>query len=193
VAGLERKPVGRAEVKDTHGNVVPPAADVDENMLECWGIKAERAANALKTAMSLNVKDLIRDGKNDPGFIWDMLKTSFIQQRTAPCFNVYHALHSDQKLDSKWLEGLINRVDEHIRIIIVGSKSIAMFGNFGLFAVWCYTVKKSHLALQRDSKVLPLGFLMDFFSYNLNLYLQRYTLFKMEISLQCFSSFWHRT
>jgi hypothetical protein len=23
---------------------------------------------------------------------------------------------------------------------IVGSKSIAMFGNFGLFAVWCYTV-----------------------------------------------------
>jgi hypothetical protein len=50
----------------------------------------------------------------------------------------------------------------------VGSESIAMFGTFGLFAVWCYTVEKSHLALQRESKVLFLGFLMDFISYNLN-------------------------
>jgi hypothetical protein len=50
----------------------------------------------------------------------------------------------------------------------VGLESIAMFGTFGLFAVWCYTVKKSHLALQRESKVLLLGFLMDFILYNLN-------------------------
>jgi hypothetical protein len=50
----------------------------------------------------------------------------------------------------------------------VGLESIAMFGNFGLFAVWCYTVEKSHLALQRESKVLLLDFLMDFISYNLN-------------------------
>jgi hypothetical protein len=50
----------------------------------------------------------------------------------------------------------------------VGSESIAMFGNFGLFAVWCYIVVKSHLALQRESKVLLLGFPMDFISYNLN-------------------------
>jgi hypothetical protein len=26
------------------------------------------------------------------------------------------------------------------KINTVGSESIAMFGNFGLFAVWCYTV-----------------------------------------------------
>jgi hypothetical protein len=50
----------------------------------------------------------------------------------------------------------------------VGLESIAMFGSFGLFAVWCYTVVKSHLALQRESKVLLLGFPMDFISYNLN-------------------------
>src|SRR5713226_2946100 len=71
----------------------------------------------------------------------------------------------------------------------VSSKSIAMFSSFGLFAVWCFTVWKSHLALQRERKVLLLGFLMDFSSYNLNQWLWRYALFKMEITLQCFSSF----
>jgi hypothetical protein len=50
----------------------------------------------------------------------------------------------------------------------VGLESIAMFGSFGLFAVWCYTVEKSHLTLQRERKVLLLGFPMDLISYNLN-------------------------
>src|SRR5258708_14792430 len=117
VSGLERKPVGRAEVKDAHGNVVTPAADVDEDKLEGWEIKAEKAAGALKTAMFPDVKVLIRDGEDDPIFIWDTLKTSFIQPRTAPRFNAFHALLSVQKLDSESLEGLINRVDEHIRIM----------------------------------------------------------------------------
>jgi hypothetical protein len=34
VAGLERKPVKRAEVKDIHGNVVTFATDVDKDKLE---------------------------------------------------------------------------------------------------------------------------------------------------------------
>ena len=71
----------------------------------------------------------------------------------------------------------------------VGSESIAMFGSFGLSAVWCFTVWKSHLALQRESKVLLLGFIMEFSSYDLNQWLWRYALFKMEIPLQCFPSF----
>ncbi len=53
-------------------------------------------------------------------------------------------------------------------LIIVGLESIAMFGSFGFFAIWCFTVWKSHLALQNESKVFLLGFLMDFSSYNLN-------------------------
>src|SRR5258707_11991106 len=72
---------------------------------------------------------------------------------------------------------------------IVGSESIAMFGSFGLVAVWCFTVWKSHLTLQRESKVLLLGFLMESSSYDLNQWLWRYALFKIEISLQCFPSF----
>src|SRR5258708_36459283 len=71
----------------------------------------------------------------------------------------------------------------------VGLESVAMFGSFGLSAVWCFTVWKSHLALQRESKVLLLGFLMDFSSYNLNQWLWRYAHFKMEIPLQRFLSF----
>jgi nitrate reductase NapE component len=53
-------------------------------------------------------------------------------------------------------------------VLTVGLESVAMFGSFGLFAVWCYTVKKSHLALQRECRVLLLGFLMGFISHNLN-------------------------
>src|SRR5712692_6715289 len=71
----------------------------------------------------------------------------------------------------------------------VSSESVAMFGSFGLFVVWCFTVWKSHLALQRESKVLLRGFLTDFSAYYLNQWLWRYALFKMEITLQCFPSF----
>jgi hypothetical protein len=80
-------------------------------------MKAEKAAGALKTAMSPDVRVLIRDGEDDPLFIWVTLQKSFIQQRTAPHFNAYHALLSVQKSESESLEGLINRVDEHIRVI----------------------------------------------------------------------------
>ena len=80
-------------------------------------IKAEKAAGALKTAISPDLRVLIRDCENDPLLIWDTLKTSFIHQRTAPHFNAYHALLSMQKKDSEALKGLINKVDEQIRII----------------------------------------------------------------------------
>jgi hypothetical protein len=46
--------------------VVTPAVDVNEDKLERWEIKAEKAAGALKTAMSPDVRVLIRDGEDDP-------------------------------------------------------------------------------------------------------------------------------
>ena len=39
---------------------------LDEDKLEWWEIKAERAAGALKTAMTHEVKVLIRDCEDDP-------------------------------------------------------------------------------------------------------------------------------
>src|SRR5438309_10833162 len=57
------------------------------------------------------------DCEDDPMLIWDTLKTSFIQQRTATRFNAYHTLLSVEKSDSETLDSLINRVDEQIRVI----------------------------------------------------------------------------
>jgi gag-polypeptide of LTR copia-type len=117
VSGQEKKPAPKPEVRDSQGQVIAPAVAVDEDKLERWEIKAERAAGALKTAMTHDVKVLIRDCEDDPIKIWDILKTSFIQQRTAPRFNAYHTLLSIQKDNSEPLDSLINKVDEHIRVI----------------------------------------------------------------------------
>ena len=80
------------------------AVALDEDKLEKWEIKAEQAAGALKTGMSHDVKVLIRDCEDDPILIWETLKTSFIQQQTAPRFNAYHSLLSVEKLDSEPLD-----------------------------------------------------------------------------------------
>jgi hypothetical protein len=97
--------------------------DVDEEKLERWEIKAERAAGALKTSMFHDIKVLIRDCEDDPLLIWKTLKTLFIQQWTAPCFNAYYTLLSVEKLDSETLDSLINRVDKQIRVIKLLSPS----------------------------------------------------------------------
>jgi transposase InsO family protein len=117
VSGLEKKPAGKPEIMDPSGKITCQAVPVDEDKLERWETRAERAAGALKTAMSQEVKVLIRDCEDDPILIWETLKTSFVRQRTAPRFNSYHALLSVQKSDSESLDSLINRVDEHIRVI----------------------------------------------------------------------------
>ena len=109
VSGLEKKPAPKLEIRHSAGNITPPAVALDVDKLERWDIMAEKAAGALKTAMSPDIMVLIRDCKDDPLLIWDTLKTSFIQQRTAPCFNAYHALLSVEKKDSESLEGLVKR------------------------------------------------------------------------------------
>ena len=117
VSGVEKKPEAKLEVKDSKGHILSPAVPLDEDKLERWEIKAERAAGALKTAMTHEVKVLIRDCEDDPIMIWNTLSASFIQQRTAPRFNAYHTLLSTQKDDSESLDALINKVDEQIRVI----------------------------------------------------------------------------
>ncbi|KAH9045843.1 hypothetical protein EDB84DRAFT_1558789 [Lactarius hengduanensis] len=117
VSGSEKKPVGKPDVLDSKGTVLTAATPPDEDKLERWEVKAEKAAGALKTAMSHELRVLIRDCEDDPIAIWDTLKASFVQQRTAPRFNAYHTLLSIQKDDSESLESLINKVEEQIRVI----------------------------------------------------------------------------
>ena len=84
VSGLEKKPAEKPEIKDSGGKMVSKAVPVDEERLERWETKAERAAGALKTALSQEVKVLIQDCEDDPILIWETLKTLFIRQCTAP-------------------------------------------------------------------------------------------------------------
>ncbi|KAI9450339.1 hypothetical protein BJY52DRAFT_1191926 [Lactarius psammicola] len=98
VSGSEKKPTGKPKVLDSKGNVLTAAMPPDEDKLERWEVKAERAAGALKIAMSYELRVLIRGCEDDPIAIWDTLKANF-------------------KDDSKSLESLINKVDEQIRVI----------------------------------------------------------------------------
>ena len=66
VSGQEKKPAAKPEIKDSKGQVVSKVVALDEDKLERWEIKAERAAGALKTCMSCDVKVLIRDCEDDP-------------------------------------------------------------------------------------------------------------------------------
>ena len=69
VSGQEKKPAAKLEIKDSSGKVISPVVTLDEDKLEQWEIKAEKAAGALKTAMSPDVRVLIRDDEDDPIFI----------------------------------------------------------------------------------------------------------------------------
>lgn len=116
------------EIKDPNGQILSPAVGVDQVRLE-REIKAERAAGALKTPMSHGVKVLIRDCEDDPIMIWETLKASPIQQRTAPRLNAYHALLSVQKGDSESFDALTSKADERIRIIKLLSPTSFTLGN----------------------------------------------------------------
>ena len=52
VSGSQKKPAGKPEVLDSKGAVITAAVPPDEDRLEKWEIKAERACGALKTAIS---------------------------------------------------------------------------------------------------------------------------------------------
>ena len=66
VSGSEKKPAGKPEVLDAKGNVLTAAVPPDEDKLERWEIKAERASGALKTATSHELRVLIRDCEDNP-------------------------------------------------------------------------------------------------------------------------------
>ena len=89
----------------------------DPDKLEKWEIKSDKAAGAIRSTISPELKVHIRDCEDDPALIWSSLKSVFIQQRTAPRFNAYHDLLSVQKQEDESIDSMINRVDQQIRII----------------------------------------------------------------------------
>ena len=117
VTGIETKPAGKPAIDATATTSAIPAVPVDEDKLEKWEIKAEKAAGAIRSTVSSELKVHIRDCEDDPVKIWNALKDAFIQQRAAPRFNAYHSLLSIQKDEKESLDGVINRVDQQIRVI----------------------------------------------------------------------------
>ena len=79
LSDVEKKPEAKLKVKDSKGNILSPAVPLDKDKLEWWKIKAERAAGALKTAITHEVKVLIRDCEDNAIMIWNTLSASFIQ------------------------------------------------------------------------------------------------------------------
>ena len=89
----------------------------DDEKIEKWELKAEKAAGAIRSTVSSDLKVHIRDCEDDPVKIWSTLEGAFIQQRTAPRFNAYQSLLSIQKEENESLDSLINKVDQQIRVI----------------------------------------------------------------------------
>ena len=66
VSGSDKKPAAKPEIKDSSGTILSQAVPLNDDKLERWETKAERAAGALKTTMSQEVKVLIWDCEDDP-------------------------------------------------------------------------------------------------------------------------------
>lgn len=107
--------MGSPQVLDSHSNVQTAAVPPDEDKLERWEVKAERAAGALKTATFHELRVLIRDCEDNPILIWDTLKASFVN-RGLPLtlMLITHSFLSTQKDNSESLDSLINKDDEQI-------------------------------------------------------------------------------
>ena len=82
-----------------------------------WMNKSYKAAGILISNMSPEVRVYTRDHAKDPVKIWDTLKATFINPTSAPRFQAYQDLFSIKKDPSETLDGVINRVDEQVRII----------------------------------------------------------------------------
>ncbi|KAN0129737.1 hypothetical protein V8E53_012402 [Lactarius tabidus] len=80
----EKKPAGKPKVLDAKGNVVTAAVPPDEDKLERWEVKAERACGALKTAISHELRVLIRDCEDNSLLIWDNPQGLFCAAENCP-------------------------------------------------------------------------------------------------------------
>lgn len=121
VSGTEKRPTGKPKVSGRlqTSRILLFKPPLCLQMKACWtgGSLRVRAAGALKTTMSPELRMLIRDCEDNPLLIWDTLKATFVQHMTTPHFDAYHTLLSTQKNNSESLASLINKVDKQIRVI----------------------------------------------------------------------------
>ena len=119
VNGQEKCPTITPLPKDSSKATVAEleAFSAQEKAVIAWEERAEQAAALMRSTISQDCLVHVRDHEDDPVKIWTTLEATFIKQRTAPRFNAYHELFSIKKEPSESLDGVINRVNEQVRII----------------------------------------------------------------------------
>ncbi len=94
-----------------------PAKDGEEDKLEAWQTKADRAAGIMWLMVETMQRVHFRGIKEDPLKMWKALETVHMQKRPGTRFNAYDDLFSIRKREDEDLQSLINRVDDAVHRI----------------------------------------------------------------------------
>jgi hypothetical protein len=97
--------------------VSTPAKEGEEDKLEAWQVKADKAAGIMWLMVEPTQRVHFRGIKDDPLKMWKALEDVHMQKRAGTRFNVYDDLFSIRKRDDEDLQSLINRVDNAIHHI----------------------------------------------------------------------------
>src|SRR5580765_7558645 len=98
-------------------SVSTPANEGEEDKLEAWQVKADKAAGIMYLMVEPNQRVHFRGIKDDAMKMWDALEAVHMQKRPGTCFNAYDDLFCIRKREEEDLQSLINRVDDAIHRI----------------------------------------------------------------------------
>ena len=101
----------------TPPKVSTPAKEGEEEKLEAWQIKADKAAGIMWLMVENTQRVHFRGIKDDPLKMWEALATVHMQKRPGTRFNAYDDLFSIRKHEDEDLQSLINRVDDAVHRI----------------------------------------------------------------------------
>ena len=91
--------------------------DGEEEKLEAWQLKADKAAGIMWLMVENTQRVHFRGIKDDPLKMWAALREVHMQKRPGTRFNAYDDLFSIRKRDEEDLQSLINRVDDALHRI----------------------------------------------------------------------------
>ena len=97
--------------------VSTPPKDGEEDKVEAWETKADKAAGIMWLMVDSNQRVHFRNIKDDPVKMWKALEDVHMQKRASTRFNAYNDLFSIRKRDEEDLQSLINRIDDAIHRI----------------------------------------------------------------------------
>ena len=95
-----------------------PIKDGEEDKLEAWQVKADKAAGIMWLMVDSAKRVHFRGIKDDAVKMWKALEVVQLQKWPGTRFNAYDDLFSIRKCDQEDLQSLINQVDDalhHIR------------------------------------------------------------------------------